>query len=553
MASIPLPALHVQPPADPSEGIRNLLAMRQMMQQGQLTQQEIQARTIQNQQQQQALKDQQTILGLYQKHGGDLDKVVQAAPQAGVSPGAIQQLQLHAIDVKTKTQDLVAKQGTEAARQADLMLGAHDAVDKAPAEQRPQVYQEQVASLQKQGVDVSQLPPEYPGDEAFKLLGLTARAHSKNVEDALKVAQTGEATAKAGEATAQANKITAETNPDNPANPEFQKQKYLGILKDIKEGGLQAVTPERFKWAQAYELSQRKSESSSQSDTLGVVSNSTHTTQPSGLIGAIQGSKKGQVSAPGPQGGGSQPAAGSQSGGSTPKPQNVKDATVDLVGQYKYNPANLSRLLVKHPEILAAVTQKYPDWSQSNYNAANKAITDLAPSGKTGSQITSYNTFLRHAGALYDAVDSLDNSKYSDLLNKPMNWLAQHTGDSRVADFMAAMQPPMKEFQSFLLNNHAMHTEDVKDAHDLIDVNKTPQEIRAVLKRFAETGSARLSEQNESFKRVTGRDIPNLVSPEAAKAYNKIIGGNQGGGQAETRTYQGHTYTKQPDGSWKRQ
>jgi hypothetical protein len=211
MSSIPLPALDIKPPADPTEGIQKGMMLRNMMQEQQLRGQQIQAGQLENQQRMQSVKDQQTLLGLYQKHNGDLDKVVADAPGAGVSPAAMQQLQLHAMDVKAKTQDLVAKQGTEAARQADLMLGAHDAVDKAPAEQKPTVYQNQILGLRAQGVDISQFPTTYPGDEQFKNIGIAARAHSKMVEDALKSAEQAKNTAQAGEADAETSKIQSET------------------------------------------------------------------------------------------------------------------------------------------------------------------------------------------------------------------------------------------------------------------------------------------------------------------------------------------------------
>lgn len=518
MSSIPLPALHVNPPQDPAEGMQRILAMKGMMQQQQM-------QNVQLQQQQLQLKDQQALRGLFVKHSGDLDKVIADAPQAGVSPQTIQQLQLHNVDVKTKTADLVAKQGDNAVKQADLMQGAHDAVTNAPPEQKAAVYQQQVQQLGKMGVDVSQMPPQYPGDDQFKLVGAMVKGHKQLVDDAVKASEKGKNDADAALKASEKAKIDSEIDPNNPADPNIRKQKYEGILQKIQAGGISSLQPEDLLFAKSYELGQRKT--TTQSDSLGVTSVNTST--PSGIAGAAASGKGAPA-----QGGGSSGGGSSASGGN-----NVKDSLVDAIGQYKYNPMLLNRIAVKHPEILAAVTQKYPDWSQPNYNAANKAITDLAPSGKTGQQITSYNTFLRHAGALYDAVNSLDNSKYGDLLNKPMNWIAQHTGDPRVADFMAAMQPPMKEFQSFLLNNHAMHDEDVKDAHNLIDVNKTPQEIRAVLNRFAETGSARLSEQNESFKRVTGRDIPNLVSPQAAAAYNKIT--SKGGGTVLMKAPNGQT------------
>lgn len=530
--SIPLPALHVETPQQPNalEQYARLMQIKSAQQNQQIQQQEIQKNQM-------ALQDQNIGRKAFLDANGDLDKTVQLAAKYGMSPQGVQQLQLHSVDVKTKTADLVSKQGANAAMQADLLAGAHDAVDKAKPEDKPAEYQRQLQGLQQRGVDVSQMPQQYPGDDQFKMIGAVVQGHKQQVEDALKASEQAKNDADAALKGAEKKKIDLETNPDNPANPDIRKQKYEGILQKVQTGGLSAVSPAELSFARSYENGQRKT--TTQSDSLGVTS--VNTSAPSGLAAAA-----GQGGRPVQSGGTATP----QRGGSTSTPQgaNVKESIVDAIGQYKYNPTLFNRMAAKHPDILAAVTQKYPDFSQSNYNAANKAITDLAPSGKTGQQITSYNTFLRHAGALYDAVDKLDNSKYSDLLNKPMNWLAQHTGDPRVADFMAAMQPPMKEFQSFLLNNHAMHEEDVKDAHALIDVNKTPQEIKAVLNRFAETGSARLSEQNESFKRVTGRDIPNLVSPEAAKAYNKITG--QGGGNQSNVPSGATGKAKGSDGQW---
>lgn len=540
MSTIPLTANALRPPEQPDTlgQFAKLMQLRQMQQMlpGQLAQQQenLKATQLENQQRDIQNQERTSVMDAFKKANGDPDKTYEIAAQSGkVTPQTLLALKQSAIEMKSKTLDLVTKQGAEASRQADLMVGAHDVIDKAKPEDRPAVYQQQLAGLQKQGVDISGLPQQYPGDDQFKLLGTVAQGHKTLVDQAVRESEQQKNAAQAAYDNAQTAKINAEINPVNPADKNIAEQKYRGILNTIQTKGVSGLAQGDLDWAKSYEASQAKT--TTQSDSLGVTS--TNTSKPSGLAN-VKAQRFAAVS-----------GASSAPSGSAQKPGSLQDSLVDEIGQYKLNPTMLSRMTIKHPEIIAQVAQKYPDWSQSNYNAANKAITDLAPSGKTGSQITSYNTFLRHAGALYDAVNTLDNSKYSDLLNKPLNYLAQHTGDPRVADFMAAMQPPMKEFQSFLLNNHAMHEEDVKDAHALIDQNKTPQEIRAVLKRFAETGSARLSEQNESFKRVTGRDIPNLVSPQAAAAYNKITGqgsGSTGGGIPAGATGK----AKGSDGQW---
>jgi hypothetical protein len=514
MGSIPLAANNLRVPEQPNalEQYARLVQLQQQqkLMPGQLQQQQqqIQAGQQENQVRGQQIKDQQSMTAAMQEWDGkDLNQLPGLMFKHGASAQAVMSTKTGIIkqqqDLATLSKDQLANEKTK----NDYFVQALDNVKQLPPEQQPQGFQAAVQdAVQKGHLDPQTAQGlQYQGPQQLDVLEKTLMGHNAVLEQALKGADAAKANAQAGEATAQTKKINAEIDPNNPANPDIRKQKYEGILQKVQTGGLSTVSPADLAFARSYENGQRKT--TTQSDSLGVTS--VNTSGPSGLAAASGGRA-------------AAPAAAGTVAPSKPSGNGVKDSLVDAIGQYKYNPMLLNRIAVKHPEILAAVTQKYPDWSQPNYNAANKAITDLAPSGKTGQQITSYNTFLRHAGALYDAVSSLDNSKYSDLLNKPMNWLAQHTGDPRVADFMAAMQPPMKEFQSFLLNNHAMHEEDVKDAHSLIDVNKTPQEIKAVLNRFAETGSARLSEQNESFKRVTGRDIPNLVSPQAAAAFNKI-------------------------------
>lgn len=515
-------ALSVRPQPVPNiaETYGNMLQLKNLANRNQIEQQQIQAGQQEQQLRQQQIQDQQTVMQEMAKNPDP--KVYLPALRGKVSPATYNAM----IKADAETREQLAK--TDQAELAllkdknDRFMGLLNQAKALPpdqyAQQWPAILQtaEEIhpGTAQKFGLN-PQTPVPQQNLDAFGIGLQTQEQYIKQAQEDAAAKKRPfeqrevEAKAQTAESEASIKGAEADAIKGGALPPNLAEMKYQSILQKLS--ARQPVSPVDVSWAKAYEAS--KAKSSITSDSLGVTS--TNTSRPQGLAAVGAGG------APRAAGGGA-PQAGSNS------PQSLKDSLVDMIGQYKYNPALFSRLVTKHPDVLAMVNQKYPDFRQSDYNAINKAVTDLAPSGKTGQQITSYNTFLRHAGALYDAVETLDNSKYSDLLNKPLNWLAQHTGDPRVADFMAAMQPPMKEFQSFLLNNHAMHTEDVKDAHDLIDQNKTPQEIKAVLKRFAETGSARLSEQNESFKRVTGRDIPNLVSPEAAKAYNKIT--QSGGG-----------------------
>lgn len=183
----------------------NYLRLKSLMGQQQLQQGQQQLQQQQIQSNQMDMDSQKAMSKAYAEAQGDPDKTIKLAAQYGAKPGALLQLQNGFLDQKLKTADLVTKQGAVAKQQADLMQGAHDAVAAAKPEERPALYQQQVQGLASQGVDTSKLPPQYPGDEAFKFIGIAVKAHTQQVEDLLKQAQTGEAASRATEA--QANTI----------------------------------------------------------------------------------------------------------------------------------------------------------------------------------------------------------------------------------------------------------------------------------------------------------------------------------------------------------
>lgn len=218
MSSIPLPALGVQPPRAPDllGSVGQALAIKSQMGQQQLQQQSLQTSQLANQQTQQAIqlqaqkvKDQKTVTDLYVKNNGDLDQTIADAAKAGVTPETLQQLQLHSIDVKGKLLDLAGKQGAEATRQSDLMQGAYQQVATADPAQRPALYQQELMGLQRQGVDVSKMPVQYPGDQQFKILGATVQGYSKQLSQAVQQSEADKNTAAAASSQAEADKNTA--------------------------------------------------------------------------------------------------------------------------------------------------------------------------------------------------------------------------------------------------------------------------------------------------------------------------------------------------------
>lgn len=212
MASIPLPALDIRPPAQQPDPTENLLRLKSLLGQQQLQQGQQQLQQQQIQSNQMDIDSQKAMTRAYTEAQGDPDKTIKLAAQYGAKPGPLLQLQNTFLDQKVKTIDLVSKQGAEAKRQADLMVGAHDQLTQADAKDRPALYPQILQSLGQQGVDTSKLPPQYPGDDALKTIGFAVKSHAQQVEDVLKSAETGKDVAQGQEATAAAGAKQQETN-----------------------------------------------------------------------------------------------------------------------------------------------------------------------------------------------------------------------------------------------------------------------------------------------------------------------------------------------------
>jgi hypothetical protein len=167
------------------------------------------------------------------------------------------------------------------------------------------------------------------------------------------------------------------------------------------------------------------------------------------------------------------------------------------------------------------IKQLNPKYNTSEIDRKIKMM-DWAENGKGSDQIQSYNTFLGHAGELVDAMESV-NLYNSPAFNKPINWLRQHVMDSpEYSTLLAALDPPKKEFESFLLNNRALYSEDRADVDRIISENSTPAMMLASIKQMGKTAKVRGNEINTRYKKVIGSDIEDMFSPEAIHGAQRI-------------------------------
>src|SRR5262249_2410998 len=153
------------------------------------------------------------------------------------SPETLQGLQQHAIAVKQQNLALIKSQGEKALRDADLMSGSHDRLAKLNPDERAKAWPGEIAGLANAGVDTSQVPHQYPGEEAFKFLGPMVKGHEQQLKDLA-----AEAGLKKTEA--ETKKLEAETQF---ATGPLAEAKYADILSRLQAG--QPVSDAEKQWA----------------------------------------------------------------------------------------------------------------------------------------------------------------------------------------------------------------------------------------------------------------------------------------------------------------
>lgn len=403
--------------------LKTALAQQQMIP-GQLQQQQqqIEATGQENQMRALQLQDQQKLRDLSPKFvkkddsgnvtGYDFDGFVKGAQAAGISPQTINQLQLQKAETTEKLAGAdAATRNNEAAKNKasyDLLEGIRGIQDP---QQRQAAYVQGAQNLGKMGVDTSKFPAQVPTNDQLDSIEASLGVHAQIIADAKTKAETFKDQQQGNAAQAQTNKTNAEIDPNNPTSPDVRKAKYAGILQQIQTTGIGSISPTQLQFAKAFENEQRKT--TTQADSLGVTS--TNTSAPSGLA-AARGGAPGSAAPQVPPAGGvpaATPPAAIPAGGvpvvKPATPASAAGSIVDLIGQYKINPTMLTRLIVKHPELVAQVGQKYPGWQQEDYNAKNKILLDYTKDAGSG-QIGAINTALGHLGELNDAAKALDQN-----------------------------------------------------------------------------------------------------------------------------------------------
>lgn len=168
------------------------------------------------------------------------------------------------------------------------------------------------------------------------------------------------------------------------------------------------------------------------------------------------------------------------------------------------------------------------DFSPAALEARANMYEDFrSQKSKTGQNLTAFDTFLGHANDAFDATESMRKKLLAGtgtpLLNKPLKWIAKNaTNDSDYIAFSTALEPVRKEFMSFLNNNRAEHTEDLKTMEIVLNDEETPARIESALKQLSKSADLRLAGIGRKYLGTMGTTYPELVSDAGKTALQRM-------------------------------
>lgn len=167
-----------------------------------------------------------------------------------------------------------------------------------------------------------------------------------------------------------------------------------------------------------------------------------------------------------------------------------------------------------------AVAQYDPTYDQADPSSRIKARNDFT-SGKSAVQLRQLNTLLGHLGGLADATDKLDNTG-NTLVNAGMNAVGS-TYNTKVSNFDAAARPAAEEFAA-LLKGGVPSVEEIKQAHDMLNANKTPDQLHGVIGTMAAQIQSRIAALNAQAKNSLGpfANKVTIITPEGQAALDHL-------------------------------
>lgn len=457
--------------------LKNALGQQQLQQQG------LQTAKLENQQRQMDVDSTKAFQRAYMEAQGDPDKTAQLAAKYGAKPDALLSWKSAVNAQKIQAMDLVAKQGGEAKRQADLMQGAHDQIAALPAEQRQAAWPQALQQLSQQGVDISKSPANYPGDQAFQMLGFGIKSHAQQIEEALKAEETAKNKAQAGEAdaaTSLKNKELQWYNSNGGApNVSPEVQGMAAYMTDPRLDAGVKKSPATFlawKAKQAPLATFNLQNSGAAADAQG---------NPSSIAQAIASNRMKWSEAVSPR-----------------TPQATKNA------------------------IMAQVFKLNPSYDTSEFGLETDAAKK-ARSGAWADTRLAYNTAIDHSKQLLDTIDALGSGDVKRL-NSLRNFFKTEFGSPDVPDYQAVANAYNHEVTTVVSKGHITDSE-VKTGGSVLPDNASPQALKTVVQSYNKLMLSKRDELDKIIKGTAGSKANGVMGVQSGDQPTNNFFSNFGG------------------------
>jgi hypothetical protein len=190
-------------------------------------------------------------------------------------------------------------------------------------------------------------------------------------------------------------------------------------------------------------------------------------------------------------------------------------------GSVDFNHAFPSRLTKGAPglnaqQALAVIKQINPTWDPHQYKANGEAYK-FATTGKNAAAIQQYNNFIQHSSEAVDAL-GMANRQGPRVWNTALNKLEDAGYGVDATRIKAALSGPRGELALLLKGGYSPDPDESRLITSILADDATPAQLSTALQQYAKLGTVRLDNINENYKRVTGKNLPRLVSPKTLDA-----------------------------------
>lgn len=488
MGSIPLPALSVKPPADPTEGIKTALSLKSMMMQQASQMQEQQARALEIQRAKQQQADQQTYQQALASTNGDTQsalkliagKVNPQSYNAFLKSDADTRKELSEKD--TKDFDLLQKKH---AAMADLYQQAINLPDQQYAQAWPQIASRANELEPKMKLDPNQPIPKQNLSQFGIGLSVSenyikSEAEKRAAEKAPLEQQKLEADTAKASADAQKTKLEADyIKQYGYMTPGMAESRYLSVQGKVNQG--MAVSPDDKAFKAAYEKNK--------------------TLVPAATFNL-------------------------NNAGANPGSQTYQDNVNGVAtGKLKIENVITPRTpLSIRQQFLSDVMNANPNFKASDFDI-EKGVAKSFTSGKVSDELNAYNTAIAHADLLKSAADAMNNGNVR-VLNSIGNKMGVQFGSDKKTNFDIIRNAYTAEVTKALTSGHITDTELGKQGGTMPD-NASPAQIAGAVNSYKALMASKKQQRMDQY--------------EAGKNAQPNFGGSQASG--------GKIVVVAPDGS----